>query len=101
MVTAIQYKHDDGDSSGSSRQFTFDRASRTGNAILVFIFYKGAPTVSSVTDSQSNAYVGYGGSAIARPTDGFLHCFGAKNITGGTLTVTVNWTGSVTSILMF
>jgi hypothetical protein len=64
----------------------------TGNAVLVCVFWKSDTTITSVTDSQSNTYVDCGAGRLARPTDGFLQIFGAKNITGGTTpTVTVNW----------
>src|SRR4051812_20420212 len=66
----------------------------TGNAVLVCVFWKGAVTISSVTDSQGNTYADCGAGRLSRPTDGFLQILGANNITGGvTPTVTVNFSG--------
>lgn len=74
----------------------------TGNAVLICVFWKGAVTISSVTDSQSNTYADCGAGRLARPTDGFLQLLGAKNITGGTTpTVTVNFSGAANSIDVF
>lgn len=74
----------------------------TGNAVLVCVFWKGAVTISSVTDSQSNTYADCGAGRLARPTDGFLQVLGAKSITGGTTpVVTVNFSGAANSIDVF
>jgi hypothetical protein len=66
-----------------------------GNANLVGIFWKGAVTITSVTDTQGNGYADCGAGKLARPTDGFLQIFGAFGIIGGTTpTVTVNFSAA-------
>lgn len=62
----------------------------TGNAVLACAHWLGNVTVNGVSDTQGNTYVDSGAGRIARPTDGYMQCFGAKSITGGT-TPTVTW----------
>lgn len=62
----------------------------TGNAVLACAFWLGSVTVNGVSDTQGNTYADSGAGRIARPTDGFIQCFGATSITGGT-TPTITW----------
>lgn len=96
-ATSTQVKEDYNASSGSSRQVTFDYPVKTGNGVLAFVFWKDDVTITSVQDSASNTYAS-GIARHARPTDGYLQCYGAKNVTGGQLSVTVNFSGTATSI---
>jgi hypothetical protein len=67
----------------------------SGNCVLVAVFWKGAVTITSVTDTQGNVYTDCGAGKLTRPTDGFLQTFGAFGITGGTTpTVTVNFSAA-------
>lgn len=103
MACDVQAATDLNDSSGSSRQITITNV-KNGHAVLLFAFWKGDQTISSVVDNAaggSNTYADSGAGRIARPTDGYVQCLGAKNVTGGNLTLTVTWNGSVTSIYLF
>lgn len=97
-VCDVQYESDLAGASGTTRTVTFTRPVKTGRALLVCVFWKTNVTISSVTDSASNTYADSGAGRLARPTDGYLQVYGAKNVTGGALTVTVTFSASATSI---
>lgn len=81
--------------SGASPTLAWTGNTVSGHAVVACAFWKGAVTLNSVTDPQSNTYGDSGAGALARPTDGFLQCYGAANITGGTTpTVTFNFSGA-------
>lgn len=65
----------------------------TGSAVVVAVWCQtGAPT--SVTDSASNTYNIIDTQQIASFGDKYLSCYYAQNVTGGSLTWTVTYTGS-------
>lgn len=79
-------------SSGTTLTATFGTATTTGNAILVAVGTANASflTVSSITDSQSNTYV----KLLTKTNTIDAELWAAYNITGGTNTVTVHFSGS-------
>lgn len=84
---------------GSSQAVQWDNDTTTGHAALVCVFWLSDVTITSITDSQGNTYVDCGAGRIARPTDGYMQMFGAKNIAGGVRpTITVNFSGSASVI---
>lgn len=77
----------------ASTTVTFDSSVTAGNTIMVFVCNSSgdANGVSSVTDNQSNTYTLVGEDANnMRAT-----IYYAKNVTGGTVTVTVNFDTNV------
>lgn len=82
----------------ASASATFSTQTRTGNAYIVFVFWKTDVTISSMSDTQSNTYVS-SVARLARPTDGYLQAWNVVSATGGdNPTVTVTWSGTPTSV---
>lgn len=86
------------ESSGTSATLTFSQATQTGNALLLCAFWKTNVTISSI--SGHGTWGDSGAGRLARPTDGYLQCQGAPNITGSSGSITVNFSGSATSIYL-
>lgn len=87
---------------GTSIATVWDGNPADGNALVVCVFWKNDVTITSVTDSQSNIYSDCGAGRLARPVDGYLQILAANDALGGiTPTVTVNWSGSATSINVY
>ena len=98
VVTFVQSASGTDEASGTSATITFPSATTTGNALLLCVSWKTNQTVTSIsghgTWGQSPA------GRLARPVDGYLDCWGAPNITGASSAITVNFSGSVTSIYL-
>jgi hypothetical protein len=98
MATFVQKTDDAGTSTAgpvASVATVWGGNPASGNCVLVSVFWKGAVTITSVTDTQGNVYADCGAGALTRPIDGFLQTFGAFNIKGGTTpTVTVNFSAA-------
>jgi hypothetical protein len=95
----VQKKDNTSLTSGASVATSWNNDTTSANAVLVCVCWKNNVTITSVTDSQGNAYADCGAGRLARPTDGFMQILGAANIVGGTLpTVTVNLSGAATEI---
>src|SRR6187200_772359 len=81
--------------SGTSDAVTFDSANAAGNLVVVYVIWNNTNAVT-LTDSRANAYV----SAAGRTTwagGSSSQVFYAKNIAGGTNTVTARFASSVNS----
>src|SRR5437899_644584 len=94
-VTVVKFTANQNDGTASSLATTV-QSTASGSGMVVAMFWKGATTVSSVTGGGT--YADSGAGKIARPTDGQIQIFGSPSISSGTTTVTVNWSGSSTSI---
>ena len=90
-VTVANFTANQNDGTASTLATTIP-ATTAGNALYVFVFWKGA-TTASIT-----GFVDAGPGQLNRPTDGQCQCFVQNNVAGGITTVTVNFSGSSTAI---
>lgn len=97
--SVIAYVGGNANSNGSGDPFVSSAYTGTaGNIIALGVFWKGAVTVTSVTCSACGvSCVDSGAGALARPVDGFLQVFYCPNISGGSSTYTVDFSGTPTA----
>ncbi len=96
----VQKVKNEGGGTGSvATSFTSNVTS--GNAIVVMTITGSATTLdtTSVTDNQSNTYTQIG-TTQHTPGRNYLRVWYAKNVTGGSVTVTSHQSGSATGVLM-
>lgn len=69
----------------------------TGNIVAIGVFWKGAVTISGVTCSACvSTCVDSGAGRLSRPTDGFMQIYYCPNITGGSSTYAIDFSGAPT-----
>jgi flagellar basal body L-ring protein FlgH len=72
----------------------FRASTAAGDLLVVGVLYDTSATVSSVTDSQGNAYAAVSSPAVGASASGNATVYYAKNIHGGSDTVTVTLSSS-------
>lgn len=84
--------------SNSAQTVAFPSAVGSGHTIIVFAQYYGAATTASASDSCHNTYTQIAGSPVINTAGdkGAAHWFIAKNVSGGSCSVTVSY-GSPTN----
>ncbi len=73
--------------------YTWTTTPLSASTVLVFLFWRGDVTCT-LSDSRGNTYTDCGSGRVARPGDGYAQAFYAKNITGGSATITATFSGS-------
>lgn len=70
-----------------------------GSTVVAFLFWRGNVTCTLST-SKGDTCADCGSGRVARPQDGFMQAFYAKNIVGGATTFTANFSGTPTFMYM-
>jgi hypothetical protein len=88
-ISSVQAVANSVSGSASSLSLSFPSSTMAGDVILVAFDYDTNATASSVTDSQGNVFTAIG-NQLTSPGGARSRVYSAKNIKGGTDTVTVN-----------
>lgn len=73
--------------------YAWATAPLSASTVVVFLFWRGDVTCT-LSDSRGNVYADCGSGRVARPGDGYAQAFYAKNVTGGSASVTATFSGS-------
>jgi hypothetical protein len=85
------------DSTGTTLDTTIT-STTAGNGGVLAVFWKGATTITSVTEGiAGSAFSDSGAGKLDRPTDGHIQIFGRVSLTSAITTVRTNFSGSSTA----
>lgn len=95
-ITFVQFKDAVDADGGTSLAATLTSNTANGNGLVACTFWINDVTVSSIASSAGTAtFTDVGSGRLARPDSGYLQCFLASAIIGGTApTLTVNFSGA-------